>query len=378
MSNVITIEQAIAQWLADIEESRSVETYKSYDYALRAFRRWLIETQPQVRSIDAIDAPLLKQYVTSLVDRKLDARTLHQYIGVLTRWVQALVDAGEIQGIVNRRGKLMTANGVRTLLTQQVPRLEPAVAPRVPDLRRLPAYYAEQFQEFMRTRADQVPGTDDPVALRQYLNLLRNQALIATLFSTGGRINEVLSLDVGMVKRRGEIQDVVRIQGKGRKARPLRLNRTARAAIADYLQARAPYFDAATALFISHGPRGKGQRLSDVSAWKVVKEAAEALADLRRAEGASKDEVRALLAVGPHALRHYLAQAMLDEGADYKDLTAVLGHSSAVVTEQFYARLGDERVLEVIETFAPEPAATFRSPVSEGEDEVAAPPKSSG
>lgn len=361
MAEPMTIEQSITEWLEDIQERRSVETYKSYSYALRTFQRWLIETHPQLRAIDQLNASLLKQYVTGLLERKLDARTLHQYIGVLTRWLQALVDAGELPGIVNQRGKVMTTDGARNLLTQQIPRLEPAVAPRVPDLRRLPAYYAEQFQAFMSTRTDHVPGADDPVALRQYLNLLRNQALIATLFSTGGRINEVLSLDVRMVKRRGEIQDAVRIQGKGRKERPLRLNRMTRTAVAAYLQAREPYFADATALFISHGPRGKGQRLSDVSAWKVVKEAAEALADLRRAEGAPKDEVRALLAVGPHALRHYLAQAMLDEGADYKDLTAVLGHSSAVVTEQFYARLGDERVLEVIETFAPEPATSFRS-----------------
>jgi site-specific recombinase XerD len=365
MAAAMTIEQSITEWLEDIGDRRSEETHKSYAYALRAFQRWLAEAHPKLRAVDELNAPLLKEYVTTLLKRKLDTRTLHQYVGVLTRWLQALIDAGELPGIINQRGKLMTADGVRSLLIQQIPRLEPAVAPRVPDLRRLPAYYAEQFYQFMRARADQVPGIDDPVALRQYLNLLRNQALIATLFSSGGRINEVLSLDAGMVKRRGAIQDAVRIRGKGRKERPLRLNQTARTAIAAYLESRAPYFEDSTALFISHGPRGKGQRLSDVSAWKVVKEAAEALADLRRAEGAPKDEVRALLAVGPHALRHYLAQAMLDEGADYKDLTAVLGHSSAVVTEQFYARLGDERVLEVIETFAPEPAATFRTPVSE-------------
>lgn len=57
--------------------------------------------------------------------------------------------------------------------------------------------------------------------------------------------------------------------------------------------------------------------------------------------------------VSPHSLRHYLVQAMLDEGADYKDITAILGHSSSVVTEQFYARLGDERTMEIANTFAP-------------------------
>jgi site-specific recombinase XerC len=71
-------------------------------------------------------------------------------------------------------------------------------------------------------------------------------------------MNEVLSLDVGMVKRRGKIQDAVHIQGKGRRGRPLRLNRAARIAIAAYMEARMPYVADATALFIAHGPRGKG------------------------------------------------------------------------------------------------------------------------
>lgn len=355
-----TIETAIAGWLADVGDTRSAETYKAYDYALRTLRRWAAEQQPPLLSLEALDAPALKRYVGALVARGLDERTLHQYIGVLTRWLQALLDAGEIAGVRNQRGKLMTPTGLRTMLAQQLPRPRPAVAPRVPDLRRLPAYYDAQLGEFLAGRGGAVPDGTDAVALRHYLNLLRNRALIATLFSTGGRINEVLSIDVRMAQRGGEIQDAVRIVGKGRKERPLRLNRTARTWIAEYLRARAPFFAGALALFISHGPRGKGERVSDVSAWKAVKEAAEALADARRAEGASRDEIRALLAVGPHALRHFLAQAMLDEGADYKDLTAVLGHSSAVVTEQFYARLGDERVMEIVETFAPEPAVAFR------------------
>lgn len=64
----------------------------------------------------------------------------------------------------------------------------------------------------------------------------------------------------------------------------------------------------------------------------------QALADMRLTEQADPDEVAALRSVSPHSLRHYLALAMLDEGADYKDITASLGHRCSVVTEQFYAR----------------------------------------
>lgn len=350
-----TIEAALDGWLADIRDMRSAETYKSYEYALRSFRSWQGRGATGL-TLATLDLVLLRNYVQSLIDRHLDARTLHQYVGVLTRWLQSLVDAGELTGIPNQRGKVLTPAGVRSVLEQLLPRLQPAVAPRVPDLRRLPLYYHEQL--LATTQPSAGSGSAEQ---RRWLNLLRNRALVATLFSTGGRVNEVLSIDVKRVRRNGEISDSVRIIGKGRKQRPVHLNRTARSWLADYLTTRDAYFPGTEALFISHGPRGKGERLSDVSAWKIVKAAAEALAEVRTREGAEPEEIKALLGVSPHSLRHFLAQAMLDEGADYKDLTAVLGHSSAVVTEQFYARLGDERVMEIVETFAPEPAPMFQA-----------------
>lgn len=238
----------------------------------------------------------------------------------------------------------------------------------MPDLRRLPAYYDEQLHHFLQ--AHRVPSVTEPIPLRTYLNLLRNRALIATLFSTGGRINEVLGLTVAQVRRGNRITDAVAVTGKGRKRRPLRLDELARSWIAAYLDARQPMFPQAAAVFISHGPNSAGKQLSDVSAWKIVKVAAAALADVRREEGADEDEITALRAVSPHSLRHYLAQAMLDEGADYKDIAAILGHSSSVVTEQVYARLDDERALEIADTFTPRAQHAFRQrqqDVNEGE-----------
>ncbi|WP_025745822.1 tyrosine-type recombinase/integrase [Kallotenue papyrolyticum] len=363
-STSLAIAAAIAQWLADLAETRSPETVASYTYTLRSWQRWLVSTQPQVQRLDQLTTPLLRAYVEHLAARRLDDRTLHHHVGVLTRWLDALINSGELAGIPNQRGRLLTAAGVRAVLTQRLPRPTPPVAPRVPNLQRLPAYYDAELRRFLTTRATP-PTPRDPAAIgRHYLNLLRNRALIGVLFSTGARINEVLQLDVAQVQRQGVIVDAVRLTGKGRKRRAVYLNAPARAWLAAYLQARSAWFPAAPALFISHGPRGRGARLSDVSAWKIVKEAAEALAAQRQAEGAPEHEVKALLRVSPHSLRHFLAQAMLDEGADYKDLTAILGHSSAVVTEQYYARLGDERVLEIVETFAPRPATDFDSPPS--------------
>jgi integrase/recombinase XerC len=354
-----SIDQAIIEWLEEIADTRSDDTHHAYTYAMRVFQKWLAKEEAP-DDLGALQMPLLKSYVNYLLSRRLADRTRHQYIDVLNRWISSLVESGELAGIPNDRGRLVSPAGIRTQLERQLPRLAPSVAPRMPDLRRLPAYYDERLTDFLQARGGHVPTAEEPAALRTYLNLLRNQALIAVLFSSGGRVNEVLAIDVDHVLRRGKLTDTVLVRGKGRKQRVVYLNTEAQTAIRAYLSARKSYFSAYAPLFLSHGPRAKGQRLSDISAWRLVKEAAEALADLRESEGADEAEVQMLRDVSPHGLRHFFAQSMLDEGADYRDIAGALGHSSTKVTEQVYARQSDDEVLEVVATFAARPAVRFR------------------
>lgn len=355
-----TINAAIADWLDAIADTRSPETLRTYTYAMRVFETWLARHHPSAQLAD-LHASLLKSFVADLLKQHLADRTRQQYVDVLCRWLAALVEAGDISGIPNDRGKLLSPVGLRSQLERMLPRREPAVAPRMPDLRRLPAYYAEAITRFLRGRAGIVPSDDDARAHRTYLNLLRNQALITTLFSSGGRVNEVLSIDVTHLVKRGKVTDSVSIQGKGRKKRAIYLNAEAQGALRDYLIARSAAFPNVVPLFISHGPRAAGERLSDISAWRIVKEAGEALANIREVEGADEQEVAALRSVSPHGLRHFFAQSMLDEGADYKDIAGALGHSSTKVTEQVYARQSQDEILEVIATFAARPSKRFDS-----------------
>lgn len=366
----LPIDTAIADWLDTIADTRSIETHRTYTYAIHVFQMWLAQ-QNLPNDLGSLQTSTLKNYVNYLIKQRLADRTRQQYVEVLCRWITALVEGGEMLGIPNDRGKLLSPVGLRAQLERMLPRREPAVAPRMPDLRRLPAYYSEALIQFLQARAGQPPTADDATGLRAYLNLLRNQALIATLFSSGGRVNEVLSIDAARVLKRGVLADAVQIQGKGRKKRAIYLNREARDAIRAYLNARRAVFPTALPLFISHGPRAKGERLSDISAWRIVKEAAEALADLREAEGAEPDEIAALRRVSPHGVRHFFAQSMLDEGADYKDIAGALGHSSTTVTEQVYARQSQDEILEVVATFAARPARDFHTPSTRHADDPA-------
>jgi site-specific recombinase XerD len=356
--------QSIEQWITDLREAnQSPQTVLNHQYAMRSFVHWL-ESLPEPIDVSRLTTTLLSTYVKYLLERRPRLRdsTIFAYIGVLIRWLGFLINDGKISGVANHRGQLVTPDRVRTLLDRLVGKRTPLVAPRIPDLRALPAYYHYELAAFVQQHGDP-PKAHPPAILRTYLNLLRNRALIGVLFSTGGRVNEVLQLSVRDVWNGTAVNYTVSIKGKGKRERDLRLDDLAQDWIRAYLKARQAHFPLKGApLFISHGPTAKGLQISDVTAWRVVKDAAHALADQWMVQGVAHEEIAALRAVSPHSLRHFFAQAMLDEGANYDDIAFVLGHSSTKVTQQVYARLSTERTQEIADTYAPRAILSLKTP----------------
>lgn len=371
------IDEAIEMWLSYLEEMNvSPHTLRSYGNALTRLRTWL---DAQSSAIDLpsselagqdaqLNITLLTHYIQTLQAEQLQYATLRSYIGITVDWLTDLYDRGVIPGMPGKQGRMYKPEGVRKALMHLLtkPRVQQQ-APRIPSLLRLPAYYPERLEEFRRTHG--VPALDQGLTApgRSYLNLLRNAALIATLFCTGGRIAEVLSLNTRELRNRSKIVHDVRLIGKGNKERRVHLNEQARESIHHYLTARdrvpiaqLPHTGTDIPLFLSHGPNKPGHRLTQFSAWRIVRDAADALADLRMEEGAPATEIQALRQVSPHTFRHFVGQALLDEGTDIKTVAEYLGHSSTVVTERVYARPDPDRVLEEVDTFGPRASRSFR------------------
>jgi integrase/recombinase XerD len=149
------------------------------------------------------------------------------------------------------------------------------------------------------------------------LRLLRDRAVVHTLYASAGRVSEVASLTRSQVLD-GRL-DEVWITGKGGRERVILLTPEAQKAIAAYCSERN---DSHPGLFISHG-RDKGTPLGRWTLWKVVKDAAKAL-DLY--QGTS-----------PHHFRHYRARQLLHEGMDLEVLQAYLGHADIATTRRIYA-----------------------------------------
>ncbi|WP_407317911.1 site-specific tyrosine recombinase XerD [Isoptericola halotolerans] len=161
---------------------------------------------------------------------------------------------------------------------------------------------------------------------------LRDRALLELLYSTGGRISEVVGLDVDDVGS----DAVVRLFGKGGKERVVPVGSYARDAVDAYLVRGRPALASAgagrgrstPALFLN----SRGDRLSRQSAWAVLQGAA--------------DRAGLTEHVSPHTLRHSFATHLLAGGADVRVVQELLGHAS-VTTTQIYTMVTPEALREV-------------------------------
>ena len=165
------------------------------------------------------------------------------------------------------------------------------------------------------------------------LTSLRDVALLELLYSTGGRVSEIIGInlpDLAKVESDDEIIQTIKLRGKGSKERIVPIGRYALAALDDYLVRVRPALVAKSgknesALFLNT----RGGRLSRQSAWNIVLESAKACG----LEGK----------VSPHVFRHSYATHLLDGGADIRVVQELLGHSS-VTTTQIYTLVTIDKI----------------------------------
>jgi integrase/recombinase XerD len=175
----------------------------------------------------------------------------------------------------------------------------------------------------------------DPVSLRDF-------AILELLYSSGGRVSEIVGVnsgDISISKTDDGDVTVLKLRGKGSKERLVPLGRFAVVAIEDYFTRTRPALVAKNsksepALFLN----ARGKRLSRQSAWQIVLDAAIATG----LEGK----------VSPHVFRHSYATHLLDGGADIRVVQELLGHSS-VTTTQIYTLITIDKVRETYSTAHP-------------------------
>ena len=171
----------------------------------------------------------------------------------------------------------------------------------------------------------------------------RDRAILETLYSTGIRVSELVSINLSDIDDAGE---ALIIRGKGKKERIVPLGSHALSALRHYTnmlrnsrQFASLGSEADAALFINK----HGGRLSTRSVRrKVSKYLAQA--------GLDPD-------ISPHTLRHSFATHLLDNGADLRSVQELLGHQS-LSTTQVYTHLTTQRMRDAYDDAHPRAEAS--------------------
>jgi integrase/recombinase XerD len=277
-----------ALWL---EDGLARNTLEAYRRDLIQFARWL-EAQHGKKLLQGNVADI-QSYLGHQFRKKTRASSAARLLSSLKRFFRYCL----------RQGKVKSDPTLRI------------DAPKLP--RGLPRSLTEDDVESLLAapRAEQALG-------------LRDRAMLETLYASGLRVSELVSLKLSQVS---QDMGVVRVMGKGSKERLVPLGEEAIAWIRRYLkEARMALLRgrASNDLFVT----ARGAAMTRQMFWHLLRRYA-LQAGLKKP-------------ISPHTLRHAFATHLLNHGADLRVVQLLLGHSD-ISTTQIYTHVARERLKQL-------------------------------
>ena len=304
-----------------------IDAYLTY---IRDIRRYSPRTQAIYRDVladfaqfcegkvvESLVPTMLRRYEADLMGRGMKPRTVHQHMSVLSGFCRFLMGKGILQ-----------ANPARSV---KRPKMEKRL-PEYYQVRSMDDYFAatehwagEDELEILRSYG---PAPTDKSAVEIYRHRLR-RLIISLLYGTGIRRAELIGL-----RRQSfdEGRQVLRVVGKGDKMREIPLIPSLCHEICLYLQAVESMRGSASP---ADGPllvTEKGRPLYPVYVDRTIKEELDGYGITGRKS--------------PHVLRHTVATALLDDGADLNSIKEMLGHANLAAT-QVYTHNSVDRLKKV-------------------------------
>ncbi|MBM3545082.1 MAG: site-specific tyrosine recombinase XerD [Alphaproteobacteria bacterium] len=224
----------------------------------------------------------------------------------------------------------------RFLLAEGVRKDDPSSSIDSPKLPRpLPKILSlNEVETLLATAQTACDEAEEGAAQRRTLRLY---ALLETLYATGLRVSELISLPRNVLI--GDDRVIV-IKGKGGRERLVPLNDAARRALAAHLaavEADEAERDSSSPWLFPSG--GNAQHLTRQRFGQELKAlAVEAGLEPER--------------VSPHVLRHAFASHLLERGADLRTVQQLLGHAD-ISTTQIYTHVIEERLRRLVEQHHP-------------------------
>ena len=270
-----------------LEKNLSQNTIESYNNDLSKFRNFLEKNNKSVLKADHF---LILSFLSFLLDKGFSSKTVSRNISSLKSFFKYLISVEHIK--------------INPMLNIDAPKSGLFLPTTLT---------VEETQQIL----------DAPNELRAIE--MRDKAMLYTLYATGMRISELISLNMHNVDL---IRGSVQVIGKGGKERLIPLTNDAINMIKKYLtEAREKLSKGKdhNNIFVST----HGKQISRHSFWHRIK------AYLKKVD-VNKE-------VHPHTLRHAFATHMLNNGADLRSVQLLLGHSD-LATTQIYTHVAQAEV----------------------------------
>lgn len=286
-----TLDEAIEGFVAALASERksSPNTLGAYRTDLRQLSDYL--TQRELSAWSDVTPTIVTEFMQFLRDRRYATTSVARKVAALKSYFHYLTVSGQIptDPAAQLQAPRVEKELPRTLTPDEVARLFAAV--------------------------QETSGVGQ-----------RDLAMLHTIYSTGMRVTELVSLDVVHLDlARGHVRCVT-----NRKERQLPLSLQAQRALELYLEGHRRALLRRTeepALFLNH----HGERLTRQGFWLIIKGYA-------RTAG--------IPSITPHTLRHSFALDMLERGMELRSVQALLGHAN-ISTTHIYRHLQRAQVVTV-------------------------------
>ena len=297
-------EEFIDAFLRHLQDERGASDYtvRNYSHALHDFLAW----HQRERDVPPAWNKLLRDdfrfFLRALGRRKLSRAATHLRFSALRSYYKFLI----------RRG-LVDSSPIRGLVLPKAEQRLPKFLTQV----QMVALLKAPYEELRRHRQNSKREFDESA-------YHRDVAILETIYSCGLRVSELSALRVSDLDFQ---EQIVRVQGKGKKERLIPVGGPALEAINAYWNSLPQPPTGNEPVFLAKPGRRKA-----VSPRVIQLRLKKYLA------AAGLDP-----ALTPHKLRHSYATHLLDAGADLRSVQELLGHAH-LVTTQAYTHVSTERL----------------------------------
>ena len=272
------------------------KTVKAYRIDLRQYFEFVGECD--------LDKNWIERYITNL-HKNFRQKTVKRKIASVKAFYKFLEDEELIQENPFRKIK------VKFKETSELPKIIPR----------------EEIEQLLQSMY-----TDLKIRKKKEKSILRDIAVVETLFATGARVSEISNIKKENINLN---TGVIRIMGKGGKERYILIGeRSVLELLKRYYEQNYENIKQSGYFFVNRD----GERFSEQSIRLMIK---------RYAKNAGIERN-----ITPHMFRHSFATYLIEEGVDISCVQRILGHSS-IKTTQIYIHVASKKQAEILRDMHP-------------------------